>query len=282
MRIWFQKHVVAGRIPALDRLYAAHLAAAASPGTEIEVGTLPAAAYDADLPADLVRFGGVEALYATHFMAAAVRAERAGFDAYVIGTSQDPGLREARALVRIPVIGYGETAAHLAAMTDHRFGFVGFIPALEQVLRENLARWGLDRRVVGFEYLRGGTATVQAAFDGDTAPFLSAAEDAARRLAARGAELLIPGEGLPNELLAGLEVRALAGVPVLDVDAAVIRIAELLAGLRRDGILPRSDRGYWLATPDAPVVDRLLDVFLTPRTPASPEEPPWSERALAP
>ncbi len=271
-RIWFQKHIVAGRLPALDQLYASHLPRVASTGTEIEIGSLPAAAYDADLPAELVRFGGVEGLYATRFIAAAVEAERAGFDAYVIGTSQDPGLREARALVRIPVLGYGETAAHLAAMTGHRFGFVGFIPALEQILRENLARWGLERRVAGFEYVGGGERTVAAALGGDPERFLAEAEDAAGRLAARGAELLIPGEGVPNELLAGLGVRALAGIPVLDVDAALIRMAELLAGLATDGILPRTEHGYWLATPGEPVVDRLVDVFLPRTNPLGSEE----------
>lgn len=73
----------------------------------------------------------------------AYQAERAGFDAYVIGTSQDPGLWEARALASIPVLGYGETAFHFAAMTGRRFAVVGFIPELAEPIAENLRRYGL-------------------------------------------------------------------------------------------------------------------------------------------
>lgn len=60
-RTWFQKHTVAGRLPELDTMYRRHLDAVRAPDTEIDIRTLPAAAYADQLPAGLVRYGAVEA-----------------------------------------------------------------------------------------------------------------------------------------------------------------------------------------------------------------------------
>lgn len=43
--------------------------------------------------------------------------EHQGHDAFVVGASQDPGLREAGAIAGIPVLGHGEASFHVAAMT---------------------------------------------------------------------------------------------------------------------------------------------------------------------
>src|SRR5215204_2127303 len=127
-RIWFQKHTMAGRLPELDAMYSTHFESVRSPDTEVAVHTLPEAAYEGEIPAGVVRYGAVEALFGAYFAVQAYQAETEGFDAYVIGSSQDPGLWEARALSRIPVLAYGETAFHFAAMTGRRFAVVGFIP----------------------------------------------------------------------------------------------------------------------------------------------------------
>lgn len=265
-RIWFQKHTVAGRLPELDAMYRRHLDAVCAPGTEVEIATLPAAAYPDQLPAGLVRYGAVEALFSGYFAAMAYRAEQAGFDAYVIGTSQDPGLWEARALARIPVLGYGETAFHFAAMTGRRFAVVGFIPELAEPIAENLRRYGLADRLVGFEYpaeLRAG-AVGEALRGGDPAPFLAAFTAAAERVAQRGAEVIIPGEGLPNELLVAHGVRRVAGAAVLDVDGLLVMMAELQARARGSGVAPGSENCYRSRRPDESVLTHLFQLFAPP------------------
>src|SRR5690348_377360 len=51
-----------------------------------------------------------------------VEAEREGIDAVVIDCMGDPGLRPAREMVSIPVLGPCETSMHLASMMGHQFG----------------------------------------------------------------------------------------------------------------------------------------------------------------
>lgn len=271
-RIWFQKHTVPGRVPALDAMYDAHFARVVPPGVEVATASLPEQTYDRDLPEGMVRYGSAEVLFATHFVSQAVVAERAGFDAYVIGTSQDPGLREARSLVGIPVVGYGETAFHFAAMAGQRFGVIGFIPELAEPLADNIERYGLRRWFTGFEYLSGGAETLRAAFAGDHDRFLSDFRAAAAALLARGAEAIVPGEGLPNELLVHLGVSEVDGAPVIDADGLAVRHAAFLVESRRLGVVGPTTRGYWHRKLPADTVDHLRGVFLA--NPVSGGAPP--------
>lgn len=261
VRLWFQKHTVEGRLPILDEAYRRHFAAVARPGTEVVVRTLPEAAYETPIPAGFVRYGAVEALFSAHFAAAAWHAEQEGFDAFLVGASQDPGLPEARALSGIPVLGYGETAFHLAAMTGRSIGVVGFIPELEEPLRENLDRFGLTGRVRAFVYVDTSTEVMVEALRGDAERFLAAFTNAADRAVARGAEVIVPGEGLPNEVLWAAGIHSHAGAAILDPGGMLIKVAELLVDLRRLNVLGPSLNGYRSRRPPDGVLARLVELF---------------------
>lgn len=261
MRIWYQKHAVTGRVPGLDAAYRAHLDRVARPGTTVDVHGLPAATYDVPLPAALVRYGAVEDLFAGWFGVQAVRAERAGYDAYVIGTSQDPGLAAARGLVGIPVLGYGETVMHLAAMLCDRFAFVGFIPALAEPLTANASRYGVGDRLAGCWYTSAGPGEVTAALEGDAGSFVDAFRSAARQAIAAGAQLLVPGEGLPNEILVREGISKVDGVGVLDPDGLLVAQAELLVNAVRLGMAAPAQTGYRHTRPTREQLDHLLALY---------------------
>lgn len=261
MRIWFQKHTVEGRLPLLDQWYAEHLARVARPGTVVDIHTLPSAAYPKQIPEGVVRYGAVEIFFSQYFARQAYEAERQGYDAYVIGTSQDPGLAEARSLAGIPVLGYGETSFHVAGMTGHNFAIVGFIPELAEPLAENIAKAGLTHRFRGFSYIEDGARIVPAALQGEIEPFLRLFETAAKRAIADGAQLIVPGEGLPNEILVEAGVTEIDGVPILDPDGLVVKMAETLVDLHKLGIFSRSTAGYWLRRPDPAYLSHLTEVF---------------------
>lgn len=261
MRIWFQKHTVEGRMPLLDQWYAEHLARVARPDTVVDIHTLPAQAYPKRIPEGVVRFGAVEIFFSQYFARQAYEADRQGYDAFVIGTSQDPGLAEARSLAGIPVLGYGETSYHVAGMTGHDFAIVGFIPELAEPLAENIAKAGLTQRFRGFSYIAGGAQVVPNALQGDIEPFLEAFRTAARAAIAAGAQLILPGEGLPNEILVHEGVFDIDGVPILDPDGLIVKMAENLVDLHRMGILSRSSAGYWKRRPDPEYLEHLTEVF---------------------
>ena len=58
----------------------------------------------------------------------AIRAEREGYDAFVLGHFQDAGLWEARAAVRIPVVGLGESAMLHACTLGRSIGLITIDP----------------------------------------------------------------------------------------------------------------------------------------------------------
>jgi allantoin racemase len=264
VKIWFQKHTVEGRMPLLDNWYAEHLAAMVSDDVSVVVHTLPEEAYPRQIPEGVVRFGAVETFFSSYFAQQALKAGQQGYDAFVIGTSQDPGLREARTLTHIPVLGYGESAFHMAAMTGHRFAVVGFIPELAEPIRENIAAAGLLHKLAGFHYIDGGQDVITEALSGRPGRFLQEFTTAARQAIRAGAQLLIPGEGLPNEILWSCGVSEIDGVPIIDADGLVVSLAELLVRLSAKNVLKRSTSGYWMARPDDDYLRHLTSVFWKP------------------
>lgn len=261
MRIWLQKHAISGRVPELDACYGRLVDLAAGLGAQLDIHTLPAEIYEAALPEGFVRYGAVEELFATYFARQAMEAEQRGYDVFVIATSQDPGLRTARRLTAIPCVGYGETSLRLAQLYTDRIGVVGFIPELQTPIEENYRSYGLGGAKITFQYLGTPPEAITRAFTGDQQDFLDAFHDAARRCIDAGCEVIIPGEGLPNELLARAGVTDVDGASVIDSDAAVVRQAVMVGQLVESSGLTRPRRGYWNARPPAGLLEQLRGVL---------------------
>ena len=96
----------------------------------------------ANYPGDDIAYGYLYAMHGNQWIAAARAAERDGFDAYAMCTLPNPMLREVRAVVDIPVVGLGETAAHLATMYGQRFGILLFIDRMIPLYREQMQDTG--------------------------------------------------------------------------------------------------------------------------------------------
>lgn len=262
MRIWFHKHTVEGRLPLLDQWYGEHLAAITRPGAVVDVRTLPSDTYPDNTPFGLVKYQSAQVLFSQYFAQSAVRAERAGYDAWVSAAGQDPGLRDARHLAAIPTLGYGQTAFGMCAMTGQRFGLLGFMPPLEEPIRANVRRYGVEPMLAAYEVLPGGWDSVHAALAGDFDRFLATYQEGAARAAGDGAEVIIPAEGIPNEILWHLGIHELAGLPVIDPAGLSVKVAEMLVGLKELGIFARAEVGYWLGRPSLDIARHLEKVFL--------------------
>ncbi len=77
----------------------------------------------------------------------AVQAEKDGYEGIILGCFGDPGLDALRETVKIPVVGPGQTAMHVAAVLGRRFSIVtvldSVMPSLERLA--NMA--GLGRKL---------------------------------------------------------------------------------------------------------------------------------------
>jgi Asp/Glu/hydantoin racemase len=84
----------------------------------------------------------------------AVEAEKKGYDAIVIGCFDDPGLWEARELVRMPVVGVGEACYHVAAMlTAGRFSVLMTLARQEPRMAALAHRYGVISRIASWRGL---------------------------------------------------------------------------------------------------------------------------------
>ena len=186
-------------------------------------------------------------------------AERQGYDAYALSTLPEPGLREIRALVNIPVVGYGECAARKAVGDGRKFGALVFIPELAELYRDNVRRHGLGCRLVGACDVGFRFADVLAGFDAP-GPLIDRFRNAARGLIAKGAEAIVPGEAPLNVLLAMNDVCEVDGVEVIDSLGAWVRAAEVAVDERRAGT-GSAGAGYFGAIPDPIRRDEILDYY---------------------
>lgn len=261
MRIWLQKHIIEDRLPQLDEWYRAHIDDVVAPGTEVAIHTLPRRTYETDVPYQYVTYGAVAVYFNHYFARSAVRAERAGFDAWVIAAGQDPGLPAARTLATIPTLGYGSTVFHHCSREEIRFAIVGFAAGLREPILDNVRRYRTEHLLAGYSAIPSGKTAVVEAITGSPEHFLEEFTAAAEQLAGEGAQVIVPAEGLPAEILWHYGVRQLAGLPVIDPLGMLLKAAENEVRLRELGCAARPATGFHYARPEAALIEHIESVF---------------------
>jgi hypothetical protein len=109
---------------------------------------MPEDVYGGRVPSDVVIYPYLVSLHVQFILDNALRAEAEGYDVFAIGSVQDPGIEEARSLVDIPVVGYGEAAMHFACLLGSRFAVVAFGAGFDQMLDLRVKRLGLSERAL--------------------------------------------------------------------------------------------------------------------------------------
>lgn len=244
-RIWYQSFVhPVEQAPYIARLQGL-LDRVAGPGIRFEVHGLD--------PPDHFFHPLTEFRCAAQTIRLALAAERAGYDAFVIGHFQEPGLLEIRGAIDIPVVGLGE-ASMLAALTmGRRFGLVTIDPVFIDWHERQVRAHGLEQRVAGVRAIHADLpgfmrafadeaayAAVRAAFVGQVQPLVAA-----------GAEVVIPAGGLPMLLFARECPFVIDGAVVLNGIVTVAKAAEMALALHRLTGASVSRRGtYAKASPE--------------------------------
>ena len=260
IRIWHQSFTVLADLPAYEAALAAHFRALARPDTEIVMHGMRPGTYETEYPGIDIRHHVLQHLHTSQFITAALSAERERFDAYAIMSIPDIGLREARAVVDIPVVGYGESAMLMACALGARFGVLTFIEDFPELIADNVARYGLQERCAGSRPAGFGFHDVLDAFTRPE-PLLERFRESARALIRDGADVIIPGEAPLNVLLALNGLNRVDDCPVIDSIGATIKMAETLVDLRRSTGLSRSHKGYFRSRPPARRIDELMRFY---------------------
>jgi len=260
IRIWHQSFTVLSDLPAYGAALQAHFRRVARADTEVVLHGMRPGTYETEYPGIDIRHHVVQHLHSAQFLAAALAAEAQAFDAFAIMSIPDVGLQEARALVDIPVVGYGESAMLTACMLGARFGVITFIEDLPELIAANVERYGLGARCAASRPAGFGFHDVLAGF-ANPAPLIDRFREAARALIRDGADVIIPGEAPLNVLLAQNGVNRIDECPVLDSIGATIKMAEALVDLRRTSGLMGSRKGYFRRRPPAQRIAELAAFY---------------------
>jgi allantoin racemase len=227
IRLWYQSFVhPKEQLPYIERLRGL-LDASASPGIQFEVHGLE--------PPDHLFHPLTEFRCAAQTIRNALQAERAGYDAFVIGHFQEPGLLEIRGSVDIPVIGLGEASLLAAMSMGRRIGLVTIDPVFIDWHERQITAHGFGQRVTGVRAIHVDLPGFMRAFT-DDASYVQVRADfvnQVRPLVAEGAEVIIPAGGLPMLLFARECPFVIDGALVLNGIITVAKSAEMALSIHR-------------------------------------------------
>lgn len=196
-----------------------------------------------------------------------LKAQREGFDAAMIGPHWDPGLYGAREAASIPVSGPLEAAAMVAQTLGRSFAVLtvheGYVPMIERSLRV----YGCEGRAISRRPVRRfgmSYANLETALSGASDEFLQEFTKTALECIADGADVIIAGGQLFGPIFQRhryLQVPG-TGVPVVEVAACGLKMAETLVSLRRSVGLCKSEHpNAPFRTPPAAALEQVRKDF---------------------
>lgn len=255
MRIWWQAVTSTKGWPEYKKAVIEYANKVADPGTVVESYGTPTAVGGEEY--DSVRYLDVVGVLSN-----AIKAERLGYDAFTIGNTLDAGLREARELINIPVVGHLQTSLHVMSTMARNFSMIvphrKFIPTWEHLVGD----YGFRDRLVSIEGMDIGVTDYEKLYT-DKAYGESHLESfitIAHKAVTAGAEMIF---AVPAPMVIGflrvaqkdhLEVE---GVPVFDSIPAVIKMTELMVKFRQlTGVFISRKLTY--ASPPKELVEEII------------------------
>ena len=208
--------------------------------------------------AEATQYKFMNALNDTETLYGYMELGRAGIYDAVIGLCFfDTMAREARQALDIPFFTPGEVAMRLACLMGYKFGVVTASESASLIVEENIKKYGLRENAVRVRGLRmdlGMDAWVKIHTDAHS--IIHGFIEVGRRLIEDGAEIIIPGcmavdpvlplaPGCKNDFPQGL--REIDGVPVMNVTALTIKVAESFVIMKNAG-LPWISRKLYFAS----------------------------------
>ncbi|MGL5009185.1 MAG: aspartate/glutamate racemase family protein [Paracoccaceae bacterium] len=169
-----------------------------------------------------------DALCRPFVLAEVDRAAAGGADAIVIACFDDPALDDARARVKVPVLGIGEAGYHAAMLLGGRFSVVTTLPVAIPTLEENLVHYGMAGACAR---VRAAGVRVLELEDANSGAVAKVSAEVARAKAEDGIGAVVLGCAGMADLAAQLEAEH--GLKVVDGVGAAAAFAAALVNMRR-------------------------------------------------
>ena len=245
MRLAFTQPVpfIEERDRSLENAYRENFATIARDGTIIDIVWLPSGYSEPT-------YAWTETHNAVEMVKTCYRVWKKGYDGIVIGSTQEPGLIEARSIIGIPVVGLSEASAAIAATLGTKFSILLLHQAHAVLVSDRFRRYGLSGRLAGVEC--AGVSAVEArGLYADPVRLLSTIRELATRAVREDrAEVIIPACSLLSTILTHRRVHEIGGVPVIDPVWAGIKMAEVLVDLKEAYGIGVCRKSIYAAPPD--------------------------------
>ena len=188
------------------------------------------------------------------------KAEKDGLDAAAIGCFLDPVLNELREVMEIPVLSLGEAGMLTACMLGKRFSVITYVPQLKNKRFDELIhQYGLTQRSVEIISFNLPFVELDKGFK-DPSVAIEKFTTASKEAIAKGAEVLIPGCGCLNLILAENGINQIEGAAVVDVTGALMKMTEMMIVLKEVSGTSVSRRGFNEAPPREDI-ERVIKIY---------------------
>ena len=202
-----------------------------SPGTTVDFVGLRKA-YTGPTPFEQ-SYGGIQMALRAH------EAEKTGYDVFIIGCASDMGLRECRAMANIPVVAPTEATALLASTLGNKFSAINLQSSTDAGIEEAIRNAGLIDKLASVRSPSG--LTIEKAFDMSMSPDKEEQKKITQILTTEmskavnedRAEALFISCTHTSAFLTMQGINEVEGIPVLDLFAASLKLAEILVDLKR-------------------------------------------------
>jgi allantoin racemase len=261
MKIWYQSASAFGYEPVWDeygRTLQEQCRNVVHRDTEVHVAGIPVMVRDIENWRSLQYYQNVQVLKNMQ------RAQREGFDAFVIGCTLDVALAEGKSMLDIPVVGISEASYRMAMSLGRLFAIVTSSPAFTEIYGEQVERYGVASRYLRGPYMvRASEEELAMALKRPQA-VIEKFESAAAKAVADGASVIVPGPAFLSTLAHRAGLTQVDDALVLDTVSVAVKTAEMMAGLRKAGVMPSRRIGVY-AKPAAPLeresYERIGEVF---------------------
>jgi allantoin racemase len=242
MKIWYQSATTYRFDPRFDaygRTLEEICRKVARPDTEVHVEGIPVIARDVE------KYNFLQFYEKAQFLNNMVRAEKEGYDAFVIGCDLEPGLEEGKAMLNIPVIGISEASYHLAMMLGHLFTVVTSSMAFFNIFKKQVEKYGLAGKYLPGPYFHKSSEGELSTALENPGPVIDKYKAVAQKAVADGASVII----LNPAFIAALAYRTgwtkEQDAVILNPITAVVKTAEMMVDLKNLGFEPSRQMGVY-------------------------------------
>lgn len=200
-----------------------------------------------------------------------IEADREGFDAGVVHCFGDPGIREARAVVRMPVFGPAESAMHFACQIGRRFAILGTnMPGQPEQLSEQVKHNGLEQRLIpnGIRFDKEPFVEAFPRWMGNPQLCAESVAESARECVNDGADVIVLGCAGTSMFCSMAEFNKLTvdnqEVPILDSVMVAMKMAETAVEIKKGTGLPIPSRTRNYVLPSSNDWTRVRSAFGLP------------------